>query len=164
MHSAGMNLAQLLLAALPLMAQAAPQVPPPIAIVPTPVPAPAPWYKELYLLRCRVIDAAGGDESFMLTLADDKAAIAGGEGLGLPTGGFVEIEADPPVIRGQARMRRLTFDAGSNTIFVRQLFEGDELSSTFVVVGRDAASDRTMSFEHAAGFCTQLASSPEPAE
>jgi hypothetical protein len=151
------------LAALPMLAQAIPPMPP-VVVTPTPMPAPVPWYKELYLLQCRVIDTAGAEERFMLTLADDKAAITGGEQLGLQTGGFVETDRQPPVIRGQAHVRRLDFDAGDNKVFVRQLFEEGELSRTFLVVGRDAANDRTMGFEHAAGFCTKMTSTPEGSE
>ena len=150
-------------AVLPLMAQAIPPMPP-ATVTPAPVPAPAPWYKELYLLQCRLVDATNADERFMLTVADDKAAITGGERLGLRTGGFVNTEAQPPVVRGQARVRRLEFDAGGNRVFVRQLFEDGELSKTFLVVGRNAASDKTMGFEQAAGFCTEMTSTSEASQ
>lgn len=151
------------LAALPMLAQTIPPMPPAI-VTPTPVPAQVPWYQELYLLQCQLVDSTGGEARFMLTIADGKAAIAGGEELGLSTGRFVETKAQPPIVRGQAHVRRFDFDAGDNKVFVRQLFEERELFKTFLVIGRDASNDGTMGFEHAAGFCTKMTSTPEASQ
>lgn len=114
-----------------------------------------PWDGKVQVLICTIVGKERGTEEYVLTLTDEQAFIAGQTpGQAVRMDMFVPLESLPPVGRGQARIRRLQFSAGEQTAFVRQLYQADQLQSTFLSLGTNAREGRDLPFETFAGFCS----------
>ena len=127
-----------------IAAQAAPQ-----AIRPA-----SPWDGQVQSLLCNTVSGEQVAAEYVLTLTGSDGFIVGQQpGQALQMDAFVAFEESPPVVRGQAFVRRLSFAVGSQTAFVRQLFQSGEHVSTFISVGSDVTDERDLPFETTAGFC-----------
>lgn len=130
----------------------------------TPVARPVlPWDGDLQVFTCTIVGDERSAEEYVLTLTDAQAFIVGqAPGQAVRMKMFVPFESLPPVVRGQATIRRLQFSTGEQTAFVRQLYQGDQLQSTFLSLGSNAREGRDLPFETFAGFCTSTQpSAPE---
>lgn len=137
-----MSFSGLLIAA--IAAQAAPQ-----AMRPS-----FPWDGQVQSLVCSTVSSEPVAAEYVLTLTDSDGFIVGQEaGQTLQMEAFAPFEKLPPVSRGQAIVRRLSFAVGSQSAFVRQLYQSGAHVSTFISVGTDATAERDLPFETIAGFC-----------
>ena len=119
----------------------------------SPVQPVTPWSGAVQVMNCDVVQAKGGNANFALTLMDDKAFVADGSGAGIKMERFAPTKNGPDVVRGNAIIRRMDFDAADAKIVVRQLYQANALRSTFVVIGEGTTDDQNLGFERAAGFC-----------
>lgn len=119
-----------------------------------------PWDGEVQVFTCTIVGEERSTEEYVLTLTDAQAFIVGqspGQAVRMET--FVPFESLPLVVRGQATIRRLQLSAGEQTAFVRQLYQADQLQSTFLSLGTNAKEGRDLPFETFAGFCSPTQSS-----
>lgn len=122
--------------------------------VPQPVPSPFPWDNQVQSFVCSTVSSEQVAAEYVLTLTDSDGFIVGQDsGQSLQMESFVPFENLPPVARGQALVRRLSFAVGSQTAFVRQLYQSGAIVSTFISVGANATEERDLPFETIAGFC-----------
>jgi len=118
-----------------------------------PVHPVTPWSGSVQVMNCDVVQAKGGNATFALTLMDDKAFVADGTGAGIKMELFAPTKNGADIVRGNAIIRRMDFDAADAKIVVRQLYQANTLRSTFVVIGDGATDEQNLAFEQAAGFC-----------
>ena len=121
-----------------------------------PVARPAlPWDGEVQVFRCTIVGDERSTEEYVLTLTNAQALLVGqAPGQAVRMDMFVPFESLAPVVRGKAAIRRLQFSAGEQIVFVRQLYQGGQLQSTFLSLGANAREGRDLPFETFAGFCS----------
>lgn len=139
------------IAAVLLFAQAAPVVARPVQ----------PWSGDIQVLVCDLASDDGPGVQFVLTLMEESAFIADGrdDGISMPT--FEAIRPLPGVVRDQATMRRLEFNVGGETAFVRQLYGERSLERTFISVVAGSLQQGDLPFERLVGFCQRAKQSPD---
>ncbi len=121
-----------------------------------------PWEGQVQVLMCKLVSKDATVEDYVLTISDSHAFIVGqAPSQSVQMEMFVPFESLPPVIRGQALVRRFQFTAGDQTASVRQLYQAGHLKSTFIVSGSNASDIQDLPFEAFAAFCAPAQRSRE---
>ena len=107
-----------------------------------------PWDGGPQVLTCNIVGTGGAVEDYVLTISDTHAFITGqAAGQAIRMEMFVPFQSLPPTVRNEGKVRRVQFPVGDQTALVRQLYQGDELRSTFLNIGSNATEGQQLTID-----------------